>query len=164
VHFNRINGFYVGNWFCQELKTMAIDKRNEEINKALESRFAQLNSAIEAYEQKLKRMMVPKDTSIVYDSYQDTDPATGQPWGEHSSHVGMIKLRGAWRLCYADHHLSYQQEEPELDWKPLVEGSIEIRIEAAKHIEKLMQEIVNAKEKLIPEIEQAIASLAQLLR
>ncbi len=150
VHFNRINGFYVGAWSFQDFSKMTIEKRNQEINKALESRFAQLNSAIEAHEQKLKQMMVPKDTSIVYHSYQDSDPATREPWGEHSSHLGMIKLRGVWRLCYAEHYFSYQHEEPDIDWKPLVEASIEIRIEAAKDIEKLREEIVKAKEALVP--------------
>ncbi len=143
---------------------MTLDKRNLEINKALESRFAQLNSAIEAHEKKFKEMMVPKDTWIIYDCYQDADPASGQPWGEHQSHVGMIKLRGAWRLCYAEHYLSYQHEEPEVDWKPLVEASIEIRIEAAKHIEALREAIVKAKEELVPEVEKAIATLAQSLK
>jgi hypothetical protein len=164
VYLNRINGFYVGDCYFQDFSNMTIEKRNQEINKALESRFAQLNSAIEAHEQKLKQMMVPKDASIVYASHQETDSTTGEPWGEHSSHLGMIKLRGAWRLCYAEHCFSYQHEEPDLDWKPLVEASIETRIEAAKEIEKLREEIVKTKEALVPEIEQAIATLAQSLK
>lgn len=164
VHFNRINGFYAGAWSFQDGSKMTIEKRNQEINKALESRFAQLNSAIEAHEQKLKQMMVPKEVSIVYASYQDSDPASGQVWGEYSSHLGMVKLRGAWRLCYAEHYLCYQAEETEIDWKPLVEASIEIRIEASKEIEKLREEIVKSKEALVPEIEQAIAKLAESLK
>jgi hypothetical protein len=143
---------------------MTLDKRNEEINKALESRFTQLNSAIEAHEQNLKQMMVPKDTWIIYDPYEDVDSVSGQPWGEHRPHVGMIKLRGAWRLCYADHYVSYQHDEGDVDWKPLVEASIEIRIEASKQIGKLREAIVKAKEALIPEIEEAIAMLAKSLK
>lgn len=143
---------------------MTLDERNQEINKALESRFSQLNSAIEAHEKKFKAMMVPKDTWIIYDPYQDTDSITGQAWGEHQPHLGMIKLHGAWRLCYAEHYVSYQHDEPEVDWKPLVEASIEIRIEATKQIEALREAIVKGKEDLAPEVEQAIATLTKSLK
>ena len=142
---------------------MTIDERNLEINKALESRFTQLNSAIEAHEQKLKEMMVPKDIFFIYDSYQEEDPQSGQPFGEHQSFIGLIKLRSAWRLCHADHYLSYQHPEPDVDWKPLVEASFEVRIEACKHIEKLRETIVQTKESLAPEVEKVIALLAQSL-
>ena len=71
--FNRINGFYVGNWSFQESKSMTLDERNDEVNKALESRFSQLNAALETHEAKLKAMMVPKNVSVIYDRMRCDD-------------------------------------------------------------------------------------------
>lgn len=158
--FNRINGFYVGNWFYQEAKSMTLDERNDEVNKALESRFSQLNAALDAHEAKLKAMMVPKNVSVIYRSYTDDDQ---EPGGEYQFCLGMIKLRGAWRLCHASHYYSYNRPDEEPDWKPIVEASIEDRIRAAEYIEKLREAIVKDKEKLVPDVEKAIATLATSL-
>ena len=141
---------------------MTLEERNDEVNKALEARFTQLNAALEAHEAKLKAMMVPKDTWFVYKSYADED-VPGQPRGEYQYCIGMIKLRGAWRLCHSYHYISYSWPEEDMDWKPLVEASIEDRIKAAEHIDKLREAIVEAKEKLVPDVERAIATLAKFL-
>jgi hypothetical protein len=141
---------------------MTLDERNDEVNRALESRFSQLNAALEAHEAKLKAMMIPKDAWVVYKSYDDED-VPGQPKGEHQFCVGMIKLRGAWRLCHVHHYVSYSWPEEDFDWKPLVEASIEDRIKAAEHIDKLREAIVKEKEKLVPDVEKAIATLAKSL-
>ena len=162
--FNRINGFYVGNWSFQEPKSMTLDERNDEVNKALDARFSQLNAALEAHEAKLKAMMVPKNTSVMYESSENEDLRAGQSYGQGQLHIGMIKLRGAWRLCHANHYVDYSwPEEEAIDWKPIVEVSIEERIKAAEHIDKLREAIVQEKEKLIPDVEKAIATLAKSL-
>lgn len=158
---NRINGFYIGNGFFQESKTMTLDERNDDVNKALECRFSQLNAAFEAHEAKLKSMMVPKYVSVVYKSYPDDDQ---QPAGEYEFHLGMTKMRGTWRLCHGSSYESYIGDRDEgIDWKPIVEASIEDRLRAADHIEKLREAIVKEKEKLVPDVEKAIATLAHSL-
>lgn len=139
---------------------MTLDERNDEVNKALETRFSQLNAALEAHETKLKAMMVPKNVSVIYRSYTDDDQ---QPEGEFQFCLGMIKLRGTWRLCHASHYWSYSRPDDEPDWKPIVEASIEDRIKAADHIEKLREALVKEKEKLVPDVEKAIATLAKSL-
>lgn len=142
---------------------MTLDERNDEVNKALDARFSQLNAALEAHEAKLKAMMVPKDAWVMYDSYDDEDLRSGQTYGQHQAYIGMIKLRGAWRLCHAYHYVSYSGPEDDLNWTPLVEVNIEGRIKAAEHIDKLREAIVEAKEKLVPDVEKAIAALAKSL-
>ena len=62
---------------------MTLDERNDEVNKALEARFSQLNAALEAHEAKLKAMMVPKDASVMYDSYDDEDLRSGHELGQY---------------------------------------------------------------------------------
>ena len=142
---------------------MALDERNDEVNQALEARFSQLNAALEAHESKLKAMMVPKDAWVVYHSYEDQDPSSGMAAGEYQSLIGIIKLKGSWRLCHARHYEDYGHPDDEPEWKPIVEASIEDRLRAAKHIDKLREAIVEAKEKLIPSVEEAIAALAKSL-
>ena len=143
---------------------MTLDERNDEVNKALEARFSQLNAALEAHETKLKAMMVPKNVSVMYDSYKDDDLHVRQTLGQYQFYIGMIKLRGTWRLCHANHYESYCGGPDEsIDWKPIVEASIEDRIKAAEHIEKLREAIVKEKEKLIPDVEKAIVNLAKSL-
>jgi hypothetical protein len=157
--FNRINGFFVGAFHMPEKHEMTIEERNSELNQSLESRLNQLNSAIEQQEKELKSMMVARDTFFCYRTGDELDG--GRPVGEHSWYVGMIRLKGGWRLCHAAHYFHYQGFEEDIEWKPLVECSIEERIEAAPHIEKLREAIVESKEKLMPELEQAISSLAK---
>ena len=64
--FNRINGFYTGKFTELESQTMTIDDRNDELNKALDTRLSQLNSAIEAHEKALKTMMIPRTVKHFY--------------------------------------------------------------------------------------------------
>ena len=143
---------------------MTIDERNDEVNKALESRFSQLNAALEEHETRLKAMMVPKNTEAVYRSYCEEELDSGKSTGEYTFYIGMIKLRGNWRLCHASHYLSYSGwDSGDLDWKPIVEASIEDRINAAKHIDKLREAIVKVKEELVPDVEKAIEALATSL-
>jgi hypothetical protein len=163
VRFNPINGFYVGNWLFQESRSMTLDERNDEVNKALEARFSQLNAALEAHEAKLKAMMVPKNAQSMYCSEDNEDLRSGQTCGQYQSYIGMIKLRGAWRLCHAKHYEDYCGLSEDIDWKPLVEASIEDRIKAAEHVDELRDAIVQEKEKLVPDVEKAIATLAKSL-
>lgn len=163
VPFNRINGFFLGNWSDEEHETMTLDDRNQQINETLEVRFSQLNSAIEAHETKLKKMMIARNVEYCYASWSDDDPHYGKI-GEYQRWIGMIKQKGTWRLCHACHYESYTNGWPvEFDWKPLVDASVEDRIKAASQIESLREAIVKSKEKLVPELETAIESLAKTL-
>ena len=95
---------------------------------------------------------MPKDAWVMYDSCEDEDLRSGQSYGQQQAYIGMIKLRGAWRLCHAYHYVDYSGADEALNSVPLVDISIEGRIKAAEHIEKLREEIVKEKEKLVPEI------------
>lgn len=142
---------------------MTLEERNDEVNRALEARFSQLNAALEEHEATLKSMMVPKNAWVMYASVENEDLRAGETYGEYQSYIGMIKLRGEWRLCHADHYFDYCGPPEDIRWKPIVEASIEDRIKAAEHLDKLREAIVEAKEKLIPDVEKAIAILAKSL-
>lgn len=142
---------------------MTIDERNDEVNQALETRFSQLNAAIDAHESLLKKMMVPRDVSVMYDSVGNFNDEYGQVTGEYQYFLGLVKRNGEWRLCHDVSYFSYSGPEPGFEWKPLVEESVEHRIKAASHLDKLKEAVVNSKEKLVPELEKAIQTLATTL-
>jgi len=159
--FNRINGFYVGKWSLQEPEFMSLDERNNQANEALEARFSQLNAAFEEHEASLKAMMVPMDVWVVYRSCADQEHPSADVVGEYQWLIGMIKLKGTWRLCHGYYYEDYRgSPNDDYSWKPMVEASIEDRIRASAHIEKLREAIIASKEKLLPDLENAIATLA----
>lgn len=141
---------------------MTLDDRNQEVNEALEVRFAQINSALEAHEAKLKAMMVPRNAWVMYESHDDEDEQCN-PLGQYQFYIGMIKHGGAWRLCHASHYESYCGWCDDISWKPIVEVTIEERIRASAHIDKLKEAIIQSKEKLVPDVEKAIETLSRSL-
>lgn len=154
--FHRFNGFYSGHFQPQGI-IMSQDERNQEINDSLNVRLNQLNQLIEKREAALKSMMVARDTVLCIHSYQEEN----DEFGEYQQLLGMIKQKGGWRLCYSFHYENFGHPDREVLWKPLVDCSIEERIHATKHIDKLKGRIIEEKEKLMPELENAIENLAQ---
>ncbi len=158
--FNRINGFYVGAFQPEKLK-MTIDERNDELNEALATRLEQLNAVIEEHEKQFKAMKLARDAMHAYRSHTMEDDHRNCI-GEINWYVGMIKMKGGWRLCYANEHEHYNWPDESIDWKPLVECSIEQRIDAVPHIKTLREAIVKSKESLVPELEKAIVAIAKM--
>ncbi len=155
-----------GNPVCDDCRDKILDKilaeDNQKLNETLEARLAQINSALEAHEVRLAAMIVPRNVWVMYDWIQDED-REGCPQGRDEFYIGMIKVRGAWRLCHATQYQSYSGWSEGICWKPIVEVSIEERIRAAAHIHELKEAIVHSKEELIPDVEKAIGTLAKSL-
>ena len=137
---------------------MTLEERNEEINKSLVGSLEQLNAVIEQQEKMLKSMMIARDTVHCFHSYQEENDDRG----DYEHLVGMIKFKGGWRLCYAFNYDDYAHPDRPVPWKPLVDCSIEDRIRAAPHVEKLRDEIVAEKETILPEVANAIKTLASI--
>jgi len=113
---------------------MSQDERNQEVNDSLDVRLGQLNLLIDKKEAELKSMMVARDTVLCFHDYQDENDDRG----EHQHLLGMIKQKGGWRLCYCFHYESFGHPD-----------------------RKLKGRIIDEKEKLMPELENAIENLAQ---
>jgi hypothetical protein len=102
-------------------------------------------------------MRLPGDVKCVYASW-DNDPYAPE-YQEYAS-IGMIKINGAWRLSIG---YSNDLRPDDTSWKPLRDATVQERLQAIRHFDKLRQKIVEEKEKLIPKVEQAIASVVNLL-
>ena len=73
--------------------------------------------------------------------------------------LGLQRHGNKWRICYGtDHDMS---DGP--SWRPINDCSTEVRVQAAKHIEALMEEVVKSGKEYIPEIKKAIESLENAL-
>jgi hypothetical protein len=160
MQFNRIAGFFLGsNSWKREYAAMSIDEKNQEVNRVFDSRIEQLNAAYELAEKQLRAMRVVVDTDLRYgrcDVAVDDDPRNSY---ECFAHIGVIKLQGQWRICHG-----YSDEcNPDVIWKPIRDATVHERIAAARHIDKLREEIVRQKEKTIPRIESAVAALAHAI-
>jgi hypothetical protein len=155
MQFNRIAGLFLGsNLWKQEFAAMTINEKNEEVNRVFDSRIDQLNAAYEVAEKELRAMRVVVEADYAYANWDD-DPE--QPHGKCYAHIGIVKLQGQWRICHG-----YSDDcHPDVIWKPIRDASVHERISAARHIDKLREEIVRQKEKAIPRVESAIAALAQ---
>ncbi len=140
---------------------MTLDERNDKVNEVLATQYSQLNASIEAFEEHLRSMALGRNVKCVYHKWEVED-ANG-PVCDGFRLLGMVKLNGQWRLCHAVHYVTFSGEEGDVEWKPLVESSLEDRLWACKHLTKLREAVVESKEKLVPMLEEAIGAIAAAL-
>jgi len=132
-----------------------LEKKNLEVRQKLENGLDRLNAMWEQVEQKLIAFQTPRYVNFTYDT--QTNPESGE---SAYSMLALAKVGGDWRVCYG---IFYDSDHEEPDWKPITDCSAEIRVEAAKHVSKLKEEIIRTAEGFLPEIENAIASLDEAL-
>ena len=78
--------------------------------------------------------------------------------------LGLVKFRGEWRLClghFVRNDCNPHPCDPDepMDWKPILDCSVEERVQAAPHIAKLREEIVASAEQYICKVDEAVAHL-----
>ncbi|HEX4145278.1 MAG TPA: hypothetical protein VHY91_17355 [Pirellulales bacterium] len=157
--FNRINGFYAGgaDAFQTENMTVTLDERNDEVNQALDARFAQLKDVWDRHAEALKAMRPVESVSCIYlEEFDDED----NPHVLYYYHFGFWRgVGGAW-VIYHGTSDSYD-ERAGIEWQPIHETSARNRVKAAHYIDKLREAIIKSKEKFIGDMDAAIATLAK---
>ena len=142
----------------------SIDERAKKANESLSALYKQLNEKWEAIQQKLRKMVPPREAWV---SYKQIDAFPG-PMGMNESEwevhycIGLIKYRGEWQICHGV-YMDEQESEPG-SWKPIVDCSVSERVEAVEHVDKLREEILISAEGSIPEVEKAIAILTTAIK
>jgi hypothetical protein len=130
-----------------------LEARKKQAVAALHEQFDKLNALWTEKEKELVSMHVP---TRVWHKYRD-DPARSSEDCDVAFYIVLGKWRGQWRLLHSIHcELS---DEP--DDCPIVEASLEYRIEAAKHFEKLREKVIEAAEKSVLDVQEAIAALSK---
>jgi hypothetical protein len=142
-----------------------LEERNRRTAEALAPRYDQLNRLWAEAEARLKAMQVPRYVWVVY-KMEDVDPEDPYSPGACEC-LGLVKFRGEWRLCLG-HFVCERAPSPcdpdqPMDWKPILDCSVEERVKAAPHIAKLREEIVASAEQYISKVDEAVAHLTTAL-
>ncbi len=138
----------------------ALKKRNKQIILQANPLFDELNSAWDKIEKFFRTQ------GILQSAYYSYDVAVVWPNQNESQQVGEFligiqKLKGKWHICHGV--LEYRDGEIS-GWTPVAECSTELRIELLDHVDKLFERLVEANEKYVPEIEQAVAKSQSVLK
>jgi hypothetical protein len=141
----------LANGFVRPRPPSDLLERNKRADEALTSRYDQLNSKFREIEAHFKSLKAPDAVWVAY-GHQELDNGM-QYWAL----LGWAKFNGAWRLCHA-YDDDWNQEGMH-DVLPITDCTIHARLAAAAHIRELHQAIVNSKETLVPEVDQALEQL-----
>jgi hypothetical protein len=131
------------------------DTRHQQTAAALNTRYRELNKLWEQAEANLKELPIPVDVQFVYKSV-DADPERPNEEQIHY-HLGFARSKGGWRICvaFSDDH----SPMADLEWRPITECSVDIRLEAVPHLAKLRELVLKAAEDCVPTFDKAIADL-----
>jgi hypothetical protein len=131
-----------------------LSKRNEAVRTEIERKLDHLTQLWNAVEERILSMQPPRRILLNYaKSYDDGGMA------EYEC-LGLQRHGNKWRVCYA-WDADWTDEAP--DWRPIVDCSTEVRVEAAKHIEVLMEEVVKSGKNYIPKVDEAVQRLEKAL-
>jgi hypothetical protein len=133
--------------------------QNRLADQALAVRFAQLAKKIGDAEEYFASLRLPGLIFVAYNQEQ----------GEFSPHddqwegLGFIKLSGKWRLCYAYVNQAMLDVIEGPEWKPLVDCSTDIRLEAIGKLHELKMEALRAKEEYARKVDEAMNEIDKVL-
>lgn len=128
-----------------------LEVRKEEAVAALHEQFDKLNALWTEKEKELVSMHVPTKVWYNYKSEENE-------YGPHINYyIGLAKWRGQWRLLHSTEFVGAD----DTDDCPLVEASLEYRLEAAEHFDKLRENLIDTAEQSVAKVQDAIAALSR---
>jgi hypothetical protein len=133
------------------------------VKNELDRRLDRLTELLAATEAKLLGMQMPQAVEYQYSvqPYLEYAKGGGQEHHEECMLIGVQRIKDGWRLCHGSHDMSTDSDR--VQWKPLVECSVLVRVEAAQHIEGLKAKIVERGKDFIPKMDEAIQGLERFL-
>jgi hypothetical protein len=135
------------------------DDRDRNVVTELSKRYKELSALWDKAEERLLKYRVPVDVSYCYKSYLANESATGD--AQVHSYLGFVKYGRGWRICHCQNH----DERPEHDWawKPVVDSTLDVRVEAFQHLDALREKVIKAAEECVPKLDNALADFRQKL-
>jgi hypothetical protein len=132
------------------------DERLRRAEKELRESADEVNQLLSAVEAKAVGMNPGHPVSVHIETFGDDE----QGFMEVAVCLGLEKIKDRWRLA--------QGEGPTDDpmdwcWTPILECSLEDRIRASAHVEKLFEELLKASEERAQEARDAVAKLKNIL-
>jgi hypothetical protein len=124
-------------------------ERSQLAGKVLAVKYDHLNQMIASTEEFFKSLKCPTPAFISYDLLNDEEAGIFE-WDV----LGFTKFNDKWRIvhgyCNSENHGIFE------NLQPLADCPISVRVSAASEIEQLYKEIIERKEKFIPEVDNAI--------
>ncbi len=149
-----------------EMSVPPLALRSHRAAEALGPLYNQLNQLWADAEARLKAMQVPRYVWVVYNR-EELDPENEYS-PIHCECLGLVKVRGEWRLCLGqfvddEFHQSPSAPHQPANWKPIADCSVEERVQAAPFVGELRAKIVDSAEHYISEVNEAIVHLSNAL-
>lgn len=141
----------------QKPNSVELAKRHEIAEKSLSSRYDALSQLLGEAELHLRGLKLLRPVWVAYN--HQPFQAEGFEHFNDCEMLGIVKLNDKWRLCHA---VSDDMDCQIEGVQPIIECPVEIRVRAASIVRQLHEEIVKAKEQIIPEVDAAIQELTEL--
>jgi len=139
--------------------------QSEEPSNEVEAKLDRVNELWLRIEKKLLDRQPPRHITVEVSRRQ-----TGEDGDYLERHfLGIQKMHGKWRLCWAVDWPQYDEREPypdipnNLPWKPITECDLETRIKMSDHVQKLRAEVDNTRTFFIPQLDRTISRLEDVL-
>ena len=134
-------------------------QHEQQIIEALTGRYDQIEALWNKAEEDLKRFRIPHAVEHCYASDYEGYPT-------HYSLVWMRYGKG-WRICHEVRtaYSEIDEKHPdECEWKPIIECSLDVRLAMIPHFEALRKKVIEAAEKAVPTLDEAISSFRKILK
>lgn len=136
----------------------ALIERNRMALKQVSPLFDQLNDSWAKIEDFFRRQGILQSAEHSYGELKHWhNPAESEVYGEKL--IGVQKIKGKWRICYGEFH----HQHGDSDWTPVSDCNVDVRTEMLNHVGKLFEVLVDANEKYVPELEQAVVKSHSVL-
>jgi hypothetical protein len=134
--------------------------RERQIIEALKGRYDEIEALWEQAEEDLKRFRIPHAVEYCYDS----DCESAYPIHYRLSFTRYGK---GWRICHEtliEYSIGGSHQRDELETKPIVECSLDVRVAMIHHFEALRKKVIEAAKNAVPKLDEAISSFRKLLK
>ena len=135
---------------------MSLEKDVTELRDKIAHKYDMLNSLWLDVQKQLTSCQIPRPVVHIYHS-----ACSGPEEPMVYTALGLQKIHGKWTLCQTQYEDRFDPHHH--DWVPILQCSVQIRLEAAPHVEALYAAVVQSAEDFIPEVDSAIAALSGVL-
>jgi hypothetical protein len=150
------------NRISSDLGGQKPSQHEQQIIDALKVRYDEIEALWNQAEEDLRRFRVPYSVEHWYSRPGEGTPPLycGLAWTKHGK---------AWRICHVEREArsEYSNTPPEYDpyeWTPIIDCPLALRLSMIDQFAKLRQAVIEAAEKTVPKLDEAIANFRGVLQ
>jgi hypothetical protein len=139
-------------------KTTQLEDRNAKALAQANPIYDRINMAWTKAEEHIQKLGVLAPVEMCYEEFR-----------EYSWYLGVQKRNGKWRICHGEYNLNEEvnfQGEGEYctQWTAISDCNVELRIAMAKHLESVIEKVVETNEKTVAELEKSAETVELTLK